>query len=202
MIFRGERPNFFKVDYRTKSKVTHKAYSGSGYDRGHISPNAGIERQYGQMAQLGTYLMSNICPQSPEFNRGIWVELERWVRDSLSQRDVKKEQTKELYVITGPIYLEGKEKVIKEGVAIPSHFYKIILSHKGYSEAYKAFAFIFPNKTERISKVDNYEGFKPYAVAVDEIEEKTGIDFMSNLTASKQKNIESIIYDFNFNKIK
>ena len=68
-----ERPSRFIVDTRTQAKVSHEDYSGSGYNRGHITPNAGLLNQYGQLAQLETYFMSNTCP-----NPLNWIEVFGW----------------------------------------------------------------------------------------------------------------------------
>lgn len=84
-----ERPWAFFTDDRTDSKVSHDDYTSSGYDRGHMIPNFAMLEQYGQMAQLETYLMSNICPQKKELNRWIWVNLESKIHEELSQDDTE-----------------------------------------------------------------------------------------------------------------
>ena len=75
----GERPSRFKVDERTEAKVKHDDYTNSGYDRGHIAPNYAISTRFGRVAQLQTFLMSNICPQLPRLNRQVWKRLEQRV---------------------------------------------------------------------------------------------------------------------------
>ncbi len=82
-----ERPFRFEIDIRTDAKVNHDDYTGTGYDRGHMAPNAALLAQYGQIAQLETYLMSNICPQTGSLNRGIWAKLETQARNVISQDD-------------------------------------------------------------------------------------------------------------------
>ena len=99
-----ERPDFFRVDTRTQSKVSHGDYTSSGYDRGHLAPNAAMLNQYGHIAQLETYLMSNIIPQHRDLNRGIWQQLESKVRDDLSQDDTNNDEIHDLFVITGPLF--------------------------------------------------------------------------------------------------
>ena len=197
-----ERPSFFKTDFRTKSKVTHDDYSKSGYDRGHMAPNSGMASQYGHMAQLETFLMSNICPQRPNLNQGIWKFLEQKVALELSQVDKKNAGTNDIYVLTGPIFENGKEDKIDNDIVIPTAFYKIILVHKGYSQAYKAISFIFPNEmSERHTKMPKDEIFLAYAVTVDQIEDKTGINFMSELTKIKESNIETKKFNFKVEEI-
>ncbi len=58
----------FLTDARSADRVKHEDFTGSGYDRGHMAPNESIVRDYGQQAQIETFLLTNICPQSPELN--------------------------------------------------------------------------------------------------------------------------------------
>ena len=51
--------------------------------------------------------MSNISPQLPAFNRGIWKKLEKQVREW-----AKKEGG--LYVVTGPVLQKGLRKIGKK----------------------------------------------------------------------------------------
>src|SRR5699024_5993312 len=133
------------TDYRTESKVDHDAYTRSGYHRGHLAPSATILSQFGQVGQLETYLMTNISPQSPSLNQGLWAELERLERESLSQDDTPNKEVHDLFVITGPVF--GKQpKILPAGVAVPVSFYRILAYRKGYTGTLKAVAFLFPQK--------------------------------------------------------
>lgn len=189
-----ERPNSFQIDNRTEAKVKHHDYTGSGFDRGHMCPNYAMRQQYGQLAQLETFMMSNICPQEANLNQGSWVELEDIVANELSQHDGRN-QTKDLWVITGPIFYKDKEiKTIKGapgGIQIPHAFFKIIARRKSY-ESYQAMAFIFPQDAER-----DVEPIK-YATTVDEIEKHTGFDFFADFGKVRQRNLESRILDLDW----
>jgi endonuclease G len=55
-------------------KVRPNDYTGSGYDRGHIAPSA--DRTRNEADNSATFLMSNMMPQVPELNRGVWGDLE------------------------------------------------------------------------------------------------------------------------------
>ena len=48
------------------------------FDRGHLASDADMKGS--RTAQLNSYLMSNIAPQYPCFNRGIWLSLEHLTR--------------------------------------------------------------------------------------------------------------------------
>ena len=179
-----ERPWSFYIDTRTDSKVNHDDYTSSGYDRGHMIPNFAMMEQYGQMAQLETYLMTNICPQKPALNRGIWKTLEGKIRNEISQDDTTNKQVYSVYVITGPIFKKNPPDKLESGVAIPDEFYKIIVFKKGYLSTLKAVSFVFPQEPAS-------NDFMDYMVTIDEIEQLTGLEFFPEMTVRKQKNLES-----------
>lgn len=79
-----------------------------------------------------TFLLSNICPQHPALNRKLWKKLEFYTR-SLAKNNLA------AYVCSGPLYLpkeiNGKlivqyEVLGIQQVAVPTHFFKIILIDK------------------------------------------------------------------------
>lgn len=93
-----------------------KDYSRSGFDKGHLYPN----RSAGTRAeQYSSFSLSNIAPQVPKHNRGLWSAIEAATRKLATERG-------ELYVITGVMF-EGEELLtIGSGVYVPTHFYKAI----------------------------------------------------------------------------
>jgi len=75
-----ERPEFYEEElideaYRAKSSD----YSGSGYDRGHMAPDASFD--WSQESLEATYSLANIIPQVPEVNRYMWANVEAYARD-------------------------------------------------------------------------------------------------------------------------
>lgn len=189
-----ERPWTFFVDDRTDSKVSHNDYTSSGYDRGHMIPNFAMMEQYGQMAQLETYLMSNICPQTPALNRGIWKSLEGKLRDKISQDDTTNKQVHSVYVITGPIFRKNPPDKLNSGVAIPDEFYKIIAFKKGYFGTIKAVSFIFPQAPEN-------DDYMKYVTTIDKVEGLTGLEFFPELSSVKQHNLESVKRGFDLEEL-
>jgi endonuclease G len=130
----AERNNNFRYDplVTTKSAST-KDYTKSGYDRGHLCP-AG-DRKFNKDAMYESFYMSNVSPQLPGFNRGIWKSLESQVRNWTRDKD-------SLYVVTGPIFNETDQRIGKNKVRIPSAFYKVL-----YAEGKnQMLAFILPNQ--------------------------------------------------------
>ncbi|MDD5242445.1 MAG: DNA/RNA non-specific endonuclease [Syntrophorhabdaceae bacterium] len=148
-------------------------YKGSGYDRGHMAPAA--DMKWDQQAMIECFYLSNMVPQNPPMNQIIWRILEENVRNWAIDRG-------ELYIFTGPIY-EGRTKktIGKNKVAVPTHLYKIIYDPKKN----EAIAFIMPNVKL------NTEDMPTYIVTIREIEEKTGLDFLSELEKGLQDTIET-----------
>lgn len=144
--------------------ATKNDYRGSGYDRGHLVPAADMAWDVKAMDE--TFLLSNISPQSSNFNQGIWRELEELTRSWAKK-------FKRLYVVTGPVLTqEPKGYIGKENkVAIPAAYYKILLDLDDPGQ--KAIAFILPNKV-------SYEPLYNFATSIDEVEELTKIDFFEN----------------------
>jgi len=167
----GKRPSKFKVDQRTESKISHKDYTHSGYDRGHMAPNYAIATRYGREAQLQTFLMSNICPQTPKLNRQIWKRLEMKIAKDMD----------EVWVVTGPIFDNDIEK-LASGVEIPDAFYKIIADDSPSFRAY-----IIPQDVVGSEKIEQF------VVSVDSIENVTHIDFFWELDDALEDSLEAVI---------
>jgi endonuclease G len=170
-----ERPYFIE-DKKVKTKSADwRNYKNSGYDRGHLCP-AG-DRRISFEAYNETFLTSNISPQDHDFNAGIWNRLEQKVRFWAEKYDG-------VYVVTGGV-LKGNMKTIgDENVSVPNEFYKIVVDVSGGN--YKAIAFLIPNKASS-------DSFYEYAVSIDEIEAKTGIDFFPKLPDSIENNLEQMV---------
>ncbi len=151
-------------------------YRRSGFDRGHLAP-AG-DMKFSAKAMDESFYMSNISPQRPGFNRGIWKELEEMVRKWA-------EEDGALYVVTGPVLTKKYYPTIGEdNVAVPEYYYKVLLD---YTEpGLKGIGFILPNKKCNDPLVD-------YAVTIDRVETVTGIDFFPKLPDSEEKKLESHI---------
>ncbi|GAH82191.1 unnamed protein product, partial [marine sediment metagenome] len=94
-----KRTNDFRPDPMVKTgSATLSDYKGSGYDRGHLAP-AG-DMKWSTTAMSESFYMSNMSPQNPGFNRGIWKKLEGQVRTWATDNE-------EIYIVTGPVLSEG-----------------------------------------------------------------------------------------------
>jgi endonuclease G len=174
-----DRPESFETDLRTRARVSHNDYTGSGFDRGHMAPNHAIGVVYGSQAQMETFLMSNVVPQQPQLNQGIWRRLEQQVSQSWLRR------FHELWVITGPVYEEPVRR-LPSGVAIPSGFFKMVADVTDRDEL-RVIAVIIP---QGASESDD---FSQYLVSVDEVEALTGFDFFSLLNDPVETPLEEAV---------
>ena len=170
------RTNWFEPDPKvTTLSAVHADYIRSGYDRGHLVPAA--DMAFSEDAMKETFFMSNISPQVRQFNHGIWRELEEQVRDWAFKSG-------QVVVVSGPVLTKDiKGKIGKNGVSVPAFFYKIVLDVS--SNERNAIAFIIPNAMSDRPLQD-------YAVSIDSVESKTGIDFFAYLYDQETQNkIES-----------
>lgn len=158
----ANRKNNFKVDYEISTESAKLTdYKGSGYDRGHLKP-AG-DATCSQELMDETFLMSNMAPQEPSFNRGMWKTLEDYVRTLAESND-------SIYVYTGGV-LKNDLRKIGDGVSVPATFYKVIYEFKGGKMT--TLCFLLPNK-----KIDGV--LFMYKVTLGEVEKITNIDFPFN----------------------
>lgn len=157
-----ERNDHFRPDSLIRTGSADLSdYRGSGYDRGHMVPAGDLN--WSERAMDESFLLSNMSPQDPSFNRGIWRRLEEKVRQWAIEKD-------SLYVITGPV-LNSMEEVIGENeVGVPEYYFKVLvdLSPPDHEMA----AFLLPN---RGSSSDPAQ----YAISVDSLESVTGYDFFA-----------------------
>ncbi|WP_187648745.1 DNA/RNA non-specific endonuclease [Nitrosophilus labii] len=144
----------FKPDYQlpTKCRSYSKDYSKTGFDRGHLAPNAVFD--YDRKVQKETFLMSNIAPQKPKLNRRLWTKIERFVR--LQARKYRK-----ISVITGVCGSNGTLGKKRHNVNIPKWWYKIIFLPNG-----KTICFLVPNINTEMSRAKA----KEFLVQIENIE--------------------------------
>ena len=155
-------------------------FSGSGFDRGHMCPSG--DRTITVTANSATFLMTNMIPQLPANNQGVWANLESYSRTLVSQGN-------ELYIISGG---QGLQYFIANGhVAVPAQTWKVII--------------VLPVGTNDVSRVNTSTrtiavvipnsgtigtDWRAYRVSVDQVEAITGFDFFSNVPADIQAVIE------------
>lgn len=179
----GEVPRYdrFKPDPMVPQNVTATTndYKHSGYDRGHMAPAA--DMKWDEQAMRESFYLSNICPQNPNLNGGVWKDLEEQVRELASQKG-------KIFVICGPIVNDTSKTIGENKVVVPQAFFKVLLQEEN-------------NELHTIGFVyENISGRKPmstYAMTVDEVEEMTNIDFFPSLPNKIEKKVEA---DVDFSK--
>ncbi len=148
-------------------------YMRSGYDRGHMCP-AG-DNHWSQKAMEQSFLMTNICPQVPALNSGLWNTIEKQCRTWAQVYG-------DIYIVCGPIYFNQKHKTIgKNKIQVPEAFFKVVLRLK---DEPKAIGFICRNASAKGRKKTDYVN------SVDEVERITGMDFFSQLPDDIEQQIE------------
>ncbi|MDD2962199.1 MAG: DNA/RNA non-specific endonuclease [Muribaculaceae bacterium] len=167
------RAKKFENDESLTTSAFPKDYTRSGYDRGHMAP-AG-DMKWDSKAMDATFLMSNICPQNKSLNTGAWHKLERKVREWAIKDSA-------IIVVCGPIISDNMKRIGETKVAVPEHFFKVLLAP--YNNNIKAIGFIFDN-------APCHKSLEKYAVSVDSIETLTRYDFFYNLPEDIENNVES-----------
>lgn len=114
----GRVVRFFHADPRLsfEDRAELSDYHASDYDRGHMVCS-GDEPSL--RAQEQSFALSNVVPQTPELNEGIWTGVEMAVR-RLAQREG------ELYVVTGPAFGASVKTIGSHRVFVPSATWKAI----------------------------------------------------------------------------
>ena len=168
------RCNCFKSDTNviTISSSTGD-YKLSGYDKGHLSPAA--DNNMSDTANRESFLMSNMSPQLPKFNRGIWKSLESWVRKKATEH-------KSVYVVTGPVFISNLGAIGENNVTVPGYYYKVLLRMN--RSKIRSIAFLIP---QQFSTSD----IKDYIVTINYVETITGLDFFPDLDSSIENKIEA-----------
>lgn len=165
-------------DFREDDKVstgsaTLEDYSRTGYDRGHLAPAADFK--WDKQAMSESFYFSNMSPQLPAFNRGIWNRLEQQVRDwAVSETD--------LIVVTGPVFKNTTTTVGINEVAVPDYYFKAILDV--HPPHYKAIGFILKHEKSNLP-------LQLLAVSIDSVESFTGIDLFPGLPDEMEVPLEA-----------
>ncbi len=169
---RVERSNRFMVDPLVSTgSATNADYAKSGWDRGHLAPAADLS--WSKEAMQSSFYYSNMSPQWPAFNRGIWKRLEEQVRDWSLLYDT-------LYVVTGPILSSNLPYIGPNKVSVPKAFFKALVA----PNQKKGIAFLLRN-------VKSDEPLSTFMLSIDDLEYKLGRDLFYQLPDDVEKLIEA-----------
>ena len=171
------RTDDFREDPRILTRsASPDDYKDSGFDRGHLAPAADMSWDREIMSE--SFFMSNMSPQRPEFNRGVWLDLENLVR-SFARKE------KEVFIVTGPVFEPGKkwQTIGANRVVVPDAFYKVVLD---LTPPRKMIGFIVPNRrgSKKLAK---------YACTVKAVEDATGLVFFPKLDPAEAGRLKSSV---------
>ena len=171
-------------------RVQSTDYFASGFDRGHMTPNADRDNLASIPLNQETFLMSNMVPQAPNNNQGPWADLEAFLRTLLGPN--------EIYIVAGPAGVggsgdNGSANTIANGhVTVPAFTWKVALvlpvgdnDVSRVSAGARTIAVIMPNQNSINSD------WHAYLTTVDAVEALTGYDFFANVPDAIENSIEA-----------
>lgn len=170
--------------------VKHSDYTNTGFDRGHMCPSD--DRDSTAEENRTTFLLTNIVPQAPRFNRQSWRLLEEYTRSLLADGQ-------ECYIIAGTYGQGGSgdngmlQTLAGGKLAVPSALWKVIVvlpvgsnDVKRINAQTRVIAVWMPNNNET-----GDQKWSKFRVSVDAIEKQTGYDLLSALPVSIQQVLEA-----------
>ena len=173
----GEVPRYdkFKPDPMVPqyATATTEDYKYSGYDRGHMAPAA--DMKWDEQVMKESFYLSNICPQNPNLNGGVWKDLEEQVRDLATIKG-------KIFVVCGPIVNDASTTLGVNEVVVPQAFFKVLLQEE--NGVVHTIGFVYENISGR-------RPMSTYAMTVDEVEELTNIDFFPSLPDKIENTVEN-----------
>ena len=183
----GKRP---QVDFMADpllpagfKQIDHADYTRSGFDRGHMCPNA--DRDATTALAEFTFFTSNVVPQSPRCNQKAWNQLEAYARDLVTRRNMR------LYTVAGALG-KGGEGVFgprqtlgeHDRITVPAECWKIIVAipdtggpddPAAVTADARVIAVLMPNDQ---SVGEEWAG---YRVTPEELERRSGYTFFDRL---------------------
>ncbi len=154
-------------------------YKESGFSRGHLCPSA--DRLCSEDQNKQTFFLSNMQPQWQKHNGVLWANFEKKVREWAENCDT-------LYVVKAATIRSDQvyEEKCKGVLPVPKYFYMALLAYYKETDDYEAMGLWTVHEDVSVPKAD----FKNYAISIDELEERTGIDFFCNLPDDIEDQVE------------
>jgi DNA/RNA endonuclease G (NUC1) len=176
-------------------RVLHTDYQSSGFDRGHMVPNADRDPATSSPINQATFLMTNMIPQSPDNNQGPWANLENYLRTLLPANEV--------YIVaggagTGGTGSNGFMTTLANGnVTVPAQTWKValVLPKQGGDDVARVeagtrtIAVIMPN-IQGI-RTSNPNDWQAYLTTVDAVEALTGYELFEHISDAVENAVEA-----------
>ena len=181
-----DRPHLYYADERLDESYrvephTFGRIDGVQLNVGHMTPNEVVNRQFGRLAQLETFFMSNMSPQYGSLNSGVWLKLENTIRNI---EDVPR-QNDHMWVIAGPIFGSSPPTVSRSNgqeVPVPEAYYCVTVDPYRYpwdqDRNVDIVSFRIPQDAPSATELDDY------IEDIDVIEAQTQLTFFPGFGAS------------------
>jgi len=151
-----KRQNSFHPDENipASERAELKHYAKSGYDRGHMAPSADT---FDEQSQYESFSLANMVPQNPNNNRGAWSKIEAEVRSLVMERG-------KLYVLTGPIFSDDNQEMLKGAVGVPAKLFKAVFD----PQRHEAWAYVIDNSSDEkaiwtsIRELESFAGIRAF----------------------------------------
>lgn len=157
-------------------------------DRGHLVPNEAINQQFGRLAQMETFFMSNMSPQYARMNQGIWANLEsKILNDYAPAMD-------HIWIMVGPIF--GKNpSVVKRGgglkIPVPESYYCVLFDPIRYP--YGRMSNVEVLALEIPQTAGREQLSRHHITSIDKIEKKTKLDFLTSVPNRSEAKAEALM---------
>src|SRR3990167_4916279 len=148
------------------------------YNRGHLTPAK--DNKWDLPSYQESFYLSNIVPQQPENNGGIWLKLE-------SHMDVWLKTYGELYIITRPVYYYNgvKHQEVGNGkIWAPAALFKVIY----VPSKQRVLSFIIPNQP--INSAD----LPRYLTSINDVNQRTGLNLFAELPAALKAEVPTALW--------
>ncbi len=187
-------PNFVDDHRLAEANRIGPETFGNDYDRGHLAPNSAINKQFGKLSQMDTFLMSNISPQHKDLNQGVWKKLEEKILDVYPKATSGTYEMNHVWVLVGPIFDADPEFISRPNgtrIAIPSAFYCILARPFRYPEDRPGNAnyltFVFDQEVPRNANLS-----LDFVNSINSVESRTNLNFLSDLSDMMESRIETV----------
>lgn len=141
-------------------------YKHSGWSRGHLAPSGDAPTRE---TRAETFALSNIVPQDAGLNSGPWNRIESNIRH-ITEREG------ELYVVTGPAFVDDMGAIGADQVAVPSALWRAV-----YVPTLHAVAVVM---------CENEVPYHCRAVSVDELRLVSGVVPFPALRTKRNRELE------------
>jgi endonuclease G len=156
----------------TTGSASVKDYRDAGFIMGQLVPPEDMFTS--QQAVEETFLTSNTVPQKPSFNKYVWKNIEKLIREWAKEGNT-------LYIATGPVLKDAPFGTFGPNkISIPTRYYKTVLDVTGE----RAIGFMIRSNVATGAP-------KSFALPVDELEKITGIDFFPELPDDLEQKVEA-----------